>query len=135
MASPNEPTGIRRRSPLRLASGMRVLDEWSQEATQAAKNLVNQVLFSIADGRVFGEYTIVDDPEKTMEFFVLTKHEITIKIRVHDLSSFGIIYVGPTISAPGLDRPGPEPGSSLPRSAQDEPDSEHRKHRGTPHHC
>jgi Family of unknown function (DUF6235) len=132
MASPNEPGDLRRRSPLRLISGLDVLEEWSQNATQPAMNLVNQVLFSVADRRVFSDYTTVDDPARTMEFFVLTKQEIAVKIRVHDLDTFGIVYVGPTVSAPGLDGPAPEPGSSAREARQDDPAGRRRKRQETP---
>jgi hypothetical protein len=129
MAVPSEPTGRPKRSAFRLTSGFDVFEEWSRNATQAARNIVNQVLFAIVEKSVFADYDVIDDAEKTMEFFVLARGEITVKVRVHGLDSFGIIYIGAAISAPGLDRakPGLEPGA--PKFVLDEPGSDH----GTPH--
>lgn len=79
-------------------------------------NIVHRVLFAVAGKNVFSEYVVVDDPVRTMEFFVLAKCDLAIKIRVYGLDSYGIIYIGPASDAPGLDhaaldreysRPGP----------------------------
>lgn len=108
MAVPIRPGG-RRPSPLfRLTSGSEVLDEWAQTATQVEKNIVNDVLFAVVGKSVFSEYIVVDDVRKTMEFFVFARCDLVIKIRVHDLNSFGIVYVGPSCAAPGLDYAGPD---------------------------
>jgi Family of unknown function (DUF6235) len=93
----------------RLTSGLELLEEWSRSATQVQRNVVNQVLFAVASRDVFSEYAVVDDVTKTMEFFVLAKCDIVVKIRVHGLDSFGIVYVGPAGSAPGLDCAVPDP--------------------------
>lgn len=102
MAVPNEPA--RRYSSLfRLTSGLEVLDEWSLTAAQADRNAANRALFAVVEKTVFAEYDVVDDSEKTMEFFVFARNDLVVKIHVHDLSSFGIVYVGPAVEAPGLD--------------------------------
>jgi hypothetical protein len=95
--------------PFRLTSGLELLEEWSRNATQVQQNIVNQLLFAVADRAVFSEYVVVDDVTKTMEFFVLAKSDIVVKIRVHGLDSFGIVYLGPARSAPGLDGAVPDP--------------------------
>jgi hypothetical protein len=106
MAVPNEAT--RRYSPLfRLASGLEVLDEWSLTATQAERNAANAALFAVIEKTVFAKYDVVDDVAKTMEFFVFARSDLIVKIHVHDLGSFGIVYVGPAAEAPGLDCPKP----------------------------
>lgn len=94
----------------RLTSGLELLEEWSKNATQVQKNVVNQVLFAVASRAVFSGYAVVDDVTRTMEFFVLAKCDIAVKIRVHGLDSFGIVYVGPASAAPGLDVAVPDPG-------------------------
>jgi hypothetical protein len=38
-----------------------------------------------------------------MEFFVLAKCGLSVKIHVHSLESFGVVHVGPATDAPGLD--------------------------------
>ena len=109
MASPARPAESFSRSAFRLASGLELLEEWSRRATQVEKNVVDEVLFAIVGRSVFTDYDVVDDVRKTMEFFVLAKCDLTVKIRVHSLESFGIGYVGPTCEAPGLDPAAPDP--------------------------
>lgn len=100
------PSGRTRRysSLFRLTSGLEVLDKWSLTAIQAEKNAVNRVLFAVVEKSVFTEYDVVDEAEKTMEFFVFARSDLVVKIHVYDLGSFGIVYVGPAVDAPGLDR-------------------------------
>ncbi len=106
IAGENQPQPL----PFRLASGLELLEQWSRSATQGQRNIVNKVLFAVASRDVFAEYTVIDDVTRTMEFFVLAKCDIAVKIRVLGLDSFGIVYVGPTSAAPGLDRAVPDPG-------------------------
>jgi hypothetical protein len=103
MAASNE-AARRYPSSFRLTSGLEVLDEWSLTASQAEKNAVNRALFAVVEKTVFTEYVVVDDGEKTMEFFVFVRNDFVLKVRVHELGSFGIVYVGPATEAPGLDR-------------------------------
>src|SRR5579859_6054451 len=107
MAASNQPANRRRPIPFRLASGLEILDRWSAQAGQAEKNIVHDVLFALAEKSVFADYDVVDDVTKTLEFFVLARGELTVKVRVHGLDSFGIVYVGPTCDAPGLDQVAP----------------------------
>jgi Family of unknown function (DUF6235) len=108
MAVPTEPTRAPASALFRLASGMELLDEWSRTANQAEKNVVNDVLLAIVGKSVFAHYAVIDDPRRTLEFFVLAKCDLAVKVRVHNLNSFGITYVGPTDQAPGLDCAGPD---------------------------
>jgi uncharacterized protein DUF6235 len=118
MAVPSEPT--RRYSSLfRLTSGLEVLDEWSLTATQAEKNAAHRALFAVVEKTVFTEYDVVDDVKKTMEFFVFARDDLVVKIHVHGLGSFGIVYVGPAVEAPGLDCPRPDAEVSTGESALD----------------
>jgi hypothetical protein len=87
----------------RLTTGLDVLEEWSKNATQHEKNVVHQVLFAVTERLVFSAYLVVDDVERPMEFFILTRFDLAIKIRIHDLDEFGIVYIGPGCDAPGLD--------------------------------
>jgi Family of unknown function (DUF6235) len=108
MAAPSESA---RRYPtsFRLTSGLEILDKWALTATQAEKNAVSNALFAVVDRTVFTEYAVVDDSPKTMEFFVFARNDLVVKVRVHDLGSFGIVYVGSAVEAPGLDSPEPQP--------------------------
>jgi Family of unknown function (DUF6235) len=98
------PSG--RPSSYNVTSGLDLLDEWSAHATQSQKNIVNRIIFAVADKSVFADYDIVDDARNHLEFFVLAKNDLTVKIRIEDFDSFGIIYIGPSDSAPGLDQAG-----------------------------
>jgi Family of unknown function (DUF6235) len=107
MAEPIGPASRRPPTPLRVTSGFDVLEQWSQHATQIEKNIVQRVLFAVVERSVFASYDVVDDVMKTMEFFVLSKCDLTVKIHIHDFDSCGIVYVGPTCAAPGLDQAAP----------------------------
>jgi Family of unknown function (DUF6235) len=135
MAEPTGPAGRRPPTPLRVTSGFDLLERWSEQATQAEKNIVHQVLFAVVDRSVFRRYAIVDDVTKTMEFFVLSRCDLTVKIRLHDFGTCGITYVGPTCAAPGLDQAAPEasaPGSQ-PRPDASRTENENEKKKGAPH--
>ena len=133
MAIPIRPAGSHPRSLFRLTSGLELLEEWSRNATQVEKNVIDRVLFAVVGRSVFTEYDVVDDIQKTMEFFVLAKCDLTVKIRVHDLDSFGIVYIGPTSDAPGLDQARPEGEPFAPERVPDQQrDPEQHKY-GAPH--
>lgn len=109
MNTQNRPGGQQSLLPMRLTSGIDLLDKWAQDAVQSQKNIVNGLLFSVVEKKVFSDYDIVDDVENHMEFFVLTKVDLAVKIRIYDFETFGIVYVGESGSAPGLDRPRIDP--------------------------
>lgn len=97
------PGPASRPSLFTVTCGLDLLDEWSAHATQAQKNIVHRVIFSVADKSVFTDYVVVDDVENHMEFFVLAKSDLAVKIRIDGLDSFGILYIGPSSDAQGLD--------------------------------
>jgi hypothetical protein len=107
MAIPTEPTRVPASALFRLTTGLDVLDQWSLTATQAEKNVVGDVLLAIAGKSVFARYDVIDDPRRALEFFVLVKCGLAVKVRVYSLNAFGVVYVGPACSAPGLDYAGP----------------------------
>jgi len=131
MASPAQPADRRPRLGLRLTSGLEVLDNWSRDAAEADKNLVDRVLFAIVDGSVFVQFIVVDDVERAMEFFVLARFDLTVKVRLHGHDAFGIVYAGPTCSAPGFDRADPQDGS--PETVPGEAGHPRRDGQSTPH--
>jgi hypothetical protein len=102
MSAPIVPSSGRP-SLFTVTSGLDLLDEWSAHATQSQKNIVNRIIFAVADKNVFTEYCIVDDIENHMEFFVLAKNDLAVKIRIEGFDSFGILYIGSSCAAPGLD--------------------------------
>jgi hypothetical protein len=104
MSTPLMPAGGRP-SSFTVTSGLDLLDKWSARATQSQKNIVNRIIFAVADKSVFTDYDIIDDVENHLEFFVLAKGDLAVKIRIEDFDSFGIIYIGPSCAAPGLGMP------------------------------
>lgn len=102
MGMPQQPTGRSEPAAFRMVSGFEILDEWFDQATQPDRNIVARILLSVAGKSVFSDFDVIDDITRPVEFFVLTKVDLTVKIRIHDLSSFGVVYIGPTTSAPGL---------------------------------
>jgi hypothetical protein len=131
MAEPVGPHGHRPPTPLRVSSGFDVLEKWSEHATQVEKNIVHRVLFAIVDRSVFVAHDVVDDVTKTMEFFVLCRCDLTVKIRLHDFESCGIVYVGPTCTAPGLDQAEPRALEAEPEETSDPGTT--RERQDTPH--
>jgi hypothetical protein len=111
----NAPLGpdSARPSTYTVTGGLELLDEWSADATQSQKNIVHRVIFSVADKTVFNDFDVIDDVENHMEFFVLAKNDLAVKIRIEDLDSFAILYVGPSCDAPGLDPASPPATSQV----------------------
>jgi hypothetical protein len=87
----------------KLAVGLDQLEEWSDGARQAHKNVLYKALFSVTDGSVFYNYGVLRGAENHSEFFVLIREDLVLKIEFPDESTFGILYIGPLEGAPGLD--------------------------------
>jgi hypothetical protein len=103
MTDPRIPAGSSRPSLYTITSGLDLLEDWAVEATQPQKNTVYLTLFAVADKTVFTAGTVIDDPASPLEFFVLAKNDIVVKIRIESMDSFAILYIGPSDAAPGLD--------------------------------
>lgn len=86
-----------------LRDGWDVLAEWSESAGQSRKNAVHAALFSMLDRTLFGRYQVVDDDQRPCEFFVAVKDDLVLKLRVDDLTSFEVLYVGTWENAPGFE--------------------------------
>ena len=97
-----EPIDIPR-ARFRMDTGFEVLEAWAETARQSRKNAVYRALFAVADGTVFRNYRIIDDFQQANEFFVVIRHDLVLKVCVHDFDSFGVVYVGPVANAPRLD--------------------------------
>ena len=103
MTGPLIPAGGSRPSQFSITSGLDLLEDWAAEATQPEKNTVYPVLYAVADKTVDTEYTVVDDPASPLDFFVLAKNDLVVKIRIEAVGSFAILYIGPSDGAPGFD--------------------------------
>lgn len=97
---------------LKLTAGWELLENWSASATQAERNIVYEVLLATVERTLFTKYVVLEDVERIMEFFVLARGDLIVKIRVHGLHSFRILYAGSACAAPGLDRAVPEQAAS-----------------------
>jgi hypothetical protein len=89
--------------PFRMHSGDEVLAEWSETASQTRRNAVYAALFSMTDRTVFRTHHIVDDYQRPAEFFVVIRDDLVLKVRVNDLGSFDVLYVGEWENAPGFE--------------------------------
>jgi hypothetical protein len=85
-----------------ITAGLDLLSDWAARATDAHKNIIYRILFCVADKTVHATYTTLDDPASHMEYFVIGKADLIVKIRIHDLDTFAITYIGTTSTAPGL---------------------------------
>ena len=86
-------------SSFRLETGIEGLEDWSETASQSAKNAVHKALFAMIDGTLFRTYRIVDDYQRPNERFVIVKDNLVMKIRIHCFDSFGIVHIGPPTAA------------------------------------
>ncbi|MFI8434716.1 DUF6235 family protein [Streptomyces sp. NPDC079020] len=89
------------RGPLRLTAGWELLERWSHTACQIHRNAVHKALFAIADRSVFRAYETADVPGRPLEFSVLVRDGLVLKIRIRDLDTFEITHVGAGGEAPG----------------------------------
>lgn len=103
MTAPRIPAGSSRPSMYTVTSGLDLLDDWATHATQPQKNTVYRTLFAVADQTVYTTCTVIDDPANPLEFFVLAKSDLAVKIRLESVDSFAVLYIGPSATAPGLD--------------------------------
>jgi hypothetical protein len=126
MNAPIGPANGQPLSPFELASGLELLDAWSQGATQPQRNVVDRILFAVVERTVFADFDTVDDIENHMEFFVLTKCDVVVKIRINDFDSFEMVYVGSSCGASGLDYARPASISSGPDFRADDPQHDAR---------
>ncbi|MGQ0841203.1 DUF6235 family protein [Actinokineospora sp.] len=90
-------------SRLRLNLGFARLEEWADKAGQVEKNALYKALFAISDGSVFRSYKVLDDVQRTGEFFVLVRDNLVVKVCFRDVGAFGVLYIGTPAEAPDLD--------------------------------
>lgn len=90
---------------LQLVEGAEILEEWSESALQADRNMVYEALFAIGDGSAFLIYDVFGDPRDPCNLIVVVKNDLAMKIRLYRPErSFEIVSVGPfsgQLAAPG----------------------------------
>jgi uncharacterized protein DUF6235 len=79
---------------LRLGSGLDVLGNWADSASQADKNVIYKALFAVVDGGVFPAYDIFGVAGTSQEFFVSVKEDLVVLVRLLGSGFFGIGYIG-----------------------------------------
>jgi hypothetical protein len=99
MNESREQHGTLPRARFRLETGLEVLDDWSESASQSQKNVVHKALFAMLDGTLFRTYRVVDDYQRPSELFVIVKDDLVMKIRINCFDSFGIVHIGPPTAA------------------------------------
>lgn len=85
---------------LRLSSGLEILDNWARTANDIEKTAVYEVLFAVSEKSVFSDYATVDDSDEVTEFSVFTRCRLAVKLRLHSMDLFGIVYIGPACGVP-----------------------------------
>jgi hypothetical protein len=88
--------------PRRLSAGLDLLDRWSTTAGEADVAAAYEALFAVADGTVRARYLVVDDPIWPQHPVVLVRPGLALKIRAVCPETFGVSYLGPVESVPGL---------------------------------
>jgi Mg2+ and Co2+ transporter CorA len=85
-----------------LNTGIDLLDQWSNTATQAARNTVYRALFAITDGSVFTTFHTVANPERPSELVICLRDDLVLTISHTEHGTFDIVYIGLPESAPSL---------------------------------
>jgi hypothetical protein len=89
---------------LRLGAGLDVLDNWADTATGVDITAVFDALFSVVERAVYYRYPVIDDSEKARELVVVVRDDLAIRIRLDDVATFGIVFVGSTGAALDMHR-------------------------------
>ena len=84
----------------RLSAGQRLLECWSESASQIEKNSLYEALFAVSSGSVFRWYTVLTRPAPTRGLVILVRDNLVLKVGLPDSETFVIEYIGP----PGIAR-------------------------------
>lgn len=91
----NEPSQVNSTTRFRMETGLDVIEDWAEDASQAEKHAVYKALFAMQDGSLFRTYRVIEDFQRPNELFVIVRHDLVMKIQVHCLDSFGVVEIGP----------------------------------------
>lgn len=86
----------------RLETGIEILEDWAETASQNQQNAIYKALFAMADGSAFRTYRIVDDFKRANELFIVVRDDLVLKVRINCYDSFGVVFIGSVAQAPGL---------------------------------
>jgi hypothetical protein len=80
---------------LQFVSGLEVLADWAEAASQAERNVVYEALFSIVDGSAFVIYDIFAGGNGLNNFVVVVKKNLVVQFGMRrGEGSFELIHVG-----------------------------------------
>lgn len=88
----------------RLNGGLDVLDEWSETASQSARNSVYRALFAVSDGSLFRWFQTMSHRERPGEITIHLRDDLVVTIFRTGVDFFDIAYIGPLGGAPGMGR-------------------------------
>lgn len=94
MNRPLEPVGRVNHPPVRLDTGVDVLESWAAAAAEHEKELVYGALFAMAGRVLLREYEIVEDEVELSQFAVLLPG-LVLRMRMHSFDSYGIVAIEP----------------------------------------
>lgn len=84
---------------LRLGTGIEVLDAWTATASQIDVNAMTDALFAIVERTVYTRYPVVEDSALARELVVVVRDDLAMRIRLDDVETFSIVFVGATEDA------------------------------------
>jgi hypothetical protein len=85
----------------RMETGLDVLEDWAEAASQHEKNAVYKALFAMQDGSLFRTYRVIDDIQRAGELFVIVRDDLVMRLRVNRVDSFSVVAIGPCGHAAG----------------------------------
>jgi uncharacterized protein DUF6235 len=92
MNRPLEPVGSVNHPPIRLDTGVDVLERWAAGAGQDEKELVYAALFAMTDRMLLRSYEVVEDEDELSQFAVLLPG-LVLRMRVHSFDSYGVVSI------------------------------------------
>lgn len=84
---------------LRLGTGIEVLDAWTATASQIDVNAMTDALFAIVERTVYTRYPVVEDSALARELVVVVRDDLAMRIRLDDVETFSVVFVGATEDA------------------------------------
>ncbi len=91
----NDSSQVNGTPRFRMESGLDVLEDWAETASQTKKNAIYKALFAVQDGSVFRTYRVIEDFQRPNEVFIIVKDDLVMKIRVECIDAFEIVAIGP----------------------------------------
>jgi hypothetical protein len=85
-----------------LNAGLDLLNEWSETATQAARNTVYSALFAVTDGSVFSSFQTVSHHDRPSELVICLRDDLVVTISLTEPGFFDVAFIGLPELAPSL---------------------------------